>query len=721
MLMEIVLWGFTSDYSFQFYIKLNISNINNDYTNLVTIMDKDLRGIIAAWYTNIDGKPLSGRALDDEVASRTSIEALKSQIFPENSLREKFIRFKVLVEEPIQVALEGVEKTPLITNYEKKMKLFSKLHVALEIGTVTLHFLAHNLVEIRPSQAGTHVRLLYAADSQDLGQISNHDVNRTEVCKVVARWNATKLFHIRNNCSQHFVEDVYKAVNLSFITSDLLSCYVDYCNATGYSGYCLVERTDPLRIINHNGIEMKFDKHSDLHSKIDGPYRRSGIYTRPDDLSLMDMSYPNASVLCKAFCRGMSARRDYGDAGCIFGNVTVTTDRRPGDDKQYTHLLKKMSMLMQIPPLLSLEDRRNHHGAVRVLSIDGRGTRGIVALYILEYIERSAELQVFQIFDMVCGSGIGATIALCMVHLRMSARTIIDKLKLKAIEMYGDYKYEDRLRARPIFSTEVLYKTLDELIPWILNDNPMSLVTYPKMFTIGSSNHQQYFMRNYNVDAATNPNAGTCNCTISEAGRASAALPPYNRPVKIDDRYVYDDSYIANNASEEVLKYELASAFPGRDIEFHVVVGTGHFGDNIPNLPVSNKQVDLASNIRTRYEVNERSFQAGVSGHENVFRFDPVVDSDILLNEADVEAQMDVVCKISCGLVDNRSINDLISKIQGRNFGYDVNRVGIMLKYNKLISEGENDSWSRLKNISHDEEIRNESIRRRGELIKHLK
>lgn len=587
-------------------------------------MNKDL-GLAVQKFDSIlnpQEPPLSRADRDAAVLFRTNPAILQSLIFPHHCIHDKFFRFKVLVEEPFdETKYEDSAHVPEVASWLRKMKyLYSELHVAIEIGATTLHFLKHGMVEVRTSQAGTHVRLLYSADVHDLGQIPNTDFNRKIIADTVVKWNMTKIFHPINCNSQHFVEDLYSALKLQFIASNLLSDYVEYCNVNNFKGYCIAEREKGiLKPMDYNGSELIFETHNLLHSKI------------PLNDSLLDMTHPYGMIFAKAICRGLSSRGDTGGHGCLFGVSTLTTDRRPGDPKVYANTLQKMTQLMQIridnQPRL---DRSEHIGPINILSLDGRGLRGLAILKVLARVEEVLEKRIFEMFDMITGNGIGGLVALCLVHMKMSANEILNKYKIKAIELYGSYS-KDETNVRPNISNEILYRSLQDVIRWMVGDFPITVVQYPKV-SIACSNEQDFYsFRNFGDLDST---AGTTKCYISDVAMAAVSSPPYLDSVEINGhQYRRAQCY-----SDKLVADEIKLAFPDRQIKIHLILGSGHLDVNIDNeAGLSSNEKWLLHDCIKQYSYYPMLLNSSFNEDNRVVRFDPVLPARLLISECDTE------------------------------------------------------------------------------------
>eukprot|EP00965_Chrysotila_dentata_P077011 2543105-Pleurochrysis_carterae.AAC.2 len=66
-------------------------------------------------------------------------------------------------------------------------------------------------------------------------------------------------------------------------------------------------------------------------------------------------------------------------------------------------------------------------GGVRVLSLDGGGTRLLLTLGMLKELERQSGKRVHELFDLVCGTSTGAILAL-NIQVRHASCSPYDRL-----------------------------------------------------------------------------------------------------------------------------------------------------------------------------------------------------------------------------------------------------------------------------------------------------
>lgn len=79
-----------------------------------------------------------------------------------------------------------------------------------------------------------------------------------------------------------------------------------------------------------------------------------------------------------------------------------------------------------------VDDTKIKHAGVNILSLDGGGAKGFVAIEILKNIERQCNKPIHQIFDYICGTSTGACIAALLGwFLTLSSISLLELLLIR--------------------------------------------------------------------------------------------------------------------------------------------------------------------------------------------------------------------------------------------------------------------------------------------------
>jgi predicted acylesterase/phospholipase RssA len=287
-------------------------------------------------------------------------------------------------------------------------------------------------------------------------------------------------------------------------------------------------------------------------------------------------------------------------------------------------------------PLLDFSKRLPGYSQARVLSLDGGGVRGTVLVRILEQIEKMTNYRIYELFDLVVGSGIGGVVALLV------------SLKSECLSNYVDFFME---YPQNIFKSGLLKristrnkskysnKTLKTVFQHLFGEKTMSKCCSPEYALVAVTAYRKMsttwgpvFFTNYMHELGleeTKEYAGRRlihTCDVWQVAAVSTATPPLFRPQTVGDDEYIDGSFVANNPSMHALQE--ATNLWKRPIECLISVGTG-FCQKTPKtgdarLTWLNRPIDLVSDT-----LNVVS-QVALSCHQNnIFygRLNPEIES----------------------------------------------------------------------------------------------
>lgn len=222
---------------------------------------------------------------------------------------------------------------------------------------------------------------------------------------------------------------------------------------------------------------------------------------------------------------------------------------------------------------------------IRILSIDGGGTRGLIAIETLKWIEATCERPIHELFDYVCGVSTGGLLAVLVGALRMplaecervykecSERMFSSNAVLGASRLLLKYAYYDTKVWEEILKTEIgaertmLSTARDASCPKIA---VVSCLTSQKCL-------KNFLFRNYNLHGnVASHYMGTVNSRIWEAIRASSAAPGYFEEFKHGD-YLHEDGGVLNNNPTAIAIHEAKHLWPGEALQCVVSLGNGRY------------------------------------------------------------------------------------------------------------------------------------------------
>lgn len=275
---------------------------------------------------------------------------------------------------------------------------------------------------------------------------------------------------------------------------------------------------------------------------------------------------------------------------------------------------------------------------IRVLSLDGGGTRGLVSLEILRHIEKATKRRIHELFDLICGVSSGAIITMAIG----SGRFTLDQCENFYREMSENIFKTDIWTSTPrllwshaYYDATIFEKTLKNAF------GNTSLLTLagdphrPKLVAVSVNAHsvQPFLFRNYAHDPQIgNSFDGTCRAEVWQAIRASSAAPGYFQEFKFGSSILLDGGMLVNNCAG-VAHTEANLLWPNEPVQCLVSVGSGKFKPrdvmNVNATSLYEKAHGLvysATDTETIHMILRNLVQS-------YYRFNPQLSENILISE----------------------------------------------------------------------------------------
>uniref|UniRef100_A0A8I3PEJ7 Patatin like phospholipase domain containing 8 n=1 Tax=Canis lupus familiaris TaxID=9615 RepID=A0A8I3PEJ7_CANLF len=242
---------------------------------------------------------------------------------------------------------------------------------------------------------------------------------------------------------------------------------------------------------------------------------------------------------------------------------------------------------------------------IRILTIDGGGTRGVVALQTLRKLVELTQKPVHQLFDYICGVSTGAILAfmLGLFHMPLdeceelyrklgsdvfSQNVIVGTVKMSwSHAFYDSQTWENILKDR--MGSSLMIETAR---------NP----SCPKVAAVSTIVNRgitpkAFVFRNYGHFPGINSHyLGGCQYKMWQAIRASSAAPGYFAEYALGNDLHQDGGLLLNNPSALAM-HECKCLWPDVPLECIVSLGTGRYESDVRNSVTSTSLKTKLSNV----------------------------------------------------------------------------------------------------------------------------
>lgn len=186
-----------------------------------------------------------------------------------------------------------------------------------------------------------------------------------------------------------------------------------------------------------------------------------------------------------------------------------------------------------------------------VLSIDGGGIRGLIALNQLVHLEKSLNKPIYEVFDLFSGTSTGSIIAV-LLALGYTATEILDFYLSHSNDIFKRKWYRFGI-FRPRYSDKAFNKILKKYVKDLtLKDLKKDVIITSYNATLGVK--KIFKSRKAKVD-------NTYNYYLFDVVRASASAQTFFKPHRIKDYFYIDGGMVINNPAmisyTEVLNYDV--------------------------------------------------------------------------------------------------------------------------------------------------------------------
>lgn len=221
---------------------------------------------------------------------------------------------------------------------------------------------------------------------------------------------------------------------------------------------------------------------------------------------------------------------------------------------------------------------------IRILTLDGGGTRGVMVIEMLKKISDLCQQPIHELFDLIVGTSTGAILAFLIGVQKQS----LEKCESLYAKLSHDIFDASRIVGTgKLFLNHAYYDAskLEDILKDELGDKMAMIDTTaslgPKVAAVSSLVNQQvlqaYVFRNYCLRAdLKNMYAGSSKHKLWQAVRASTAAPGYFEEYLLDGEIHQDGGLLTNNPCALAIR-EAKSLWPTTPIQAVISLGTGMY------------------------------------------------------------------------------------------------------------------------------------------------
>nr|XP_020470055.1 calcium-independent phospholipase A2-gamma-like isoform X2 [Monopterus albus] len=284
---------------------------------------------------------------------------------------------------------------------------------------------------------------------------------------------------------------------------------------------------------------------------------------------------------------------------------------------------------------------------IRILSIDGGGTRGVLALQTLHKLQNLTGKQIHQLFDYICGVSTGAILAFMLgifqipleeceeLYRKLGSdvfkqNVIVGTVKMGWSHAFYDSEMWENILKKRMGETSMIESARDPHCPKVAAVSTIVSRGLPL---------KAYVFRNYRLMPGVRSHyLGDCKHKLWQAIRASSAAPGYFQEFALGKDLHQDGGLLINNPTALAI-HECKCLWPNTPLQCVLSLGTGQYeAVDKTSTTYTSLKAKLTNVISSATDTEEvHAMLDALLPPDTYFRFNPYMSEDIPLNENRVE------------------------------------------------------------------------------------
>ncbi|KAL3061247.1 hypothetical protein OYC64_009438 [Pagothenia borchgrevinki] len=280
---------------------------------------------------------------------------------------------------------------------------------------------------------------------------------------------------------------------------------------------------------------------------------------------------------------------------------------------------------------------------IRILSIDGGGLRGLLALQTLHKLEALTGKPIYKLFDYICGVSTGAILGFMLGVFQIPLNECDDLYRKLGSDVFKQNVIVGTVKMgwnHAFYDSEAWENILREKMGSHLLVETSRNPECPKVSAVSTIVNRgtplkAYVFRNYNLLPGLRSHyLGGCQHQLWQAIRASSAAPGYFQEFTLGNDLHQDGGLLINNPTALAI-HESKCLWPNTPLECVVSLGTGRAfdtpGKGTTSTSLKTKLNNIISSATDTEEVHVMLDAFLPNG--TYFRFNPYMSEDISMDE----------------------------------------------------------------------------------------